>query len=463
MFLRGGWPLLAAAFTATSLLHLSFSQQARPHGVATGLMLIAVLASVAVARKPSLPRYLASGVAVALALGCLQSGVATLIPLAVAHVWASRGRGWPHQWRSLVPLGVVMSSLLVFYPFLLFGNASMSGQMQLERSTLKQAGHSLHLDRFNGQGFGLIVRTFVSYEPAIAALAVVALLALAAVFLRRSPVRFLAPQESSSARDLTVILSFVLPYLLIVGLYENSYERFVLPLLPYAAVMAAAGVAFMARALPVPLQRSGSLGLAFASLALPLCSAVRLELLRLQPDTYEQAARWIDDHIDRNDRLYASYGVDVPLAQDPASLAANRRFLLAKPSFPWLRHQIAQPPDAIHAPRRWYRWIAANPGESLSARERRPHELLRQLGVQYLIIDANESRHPETRLLRHFLLRTATRLARFSPDGDEDATNVALNYQDQLGVVMPNFTARIWTAKSLGAVLEIYRVAGGGN
>src|SRR6185295_19693523 len=84
-FLGRGPALLATAWVAVSLLSVWFSQQSRPHGPAAALALVAVLAAMRLQRCGTLGAYLTAGVASGLAIGALQSGVAVVIPFAVAQ------------------------------------------------------------------------------------------------------------------------------------------------------------------------------------------------------------------------------------------------------------------------------------------------------------------------------------------------------------------------------------------
>ena len=61
-FLASGWSLLAAALSATSLLHLVFSQQARPHGATATTFTLAVLGAMALRRRGDLVGWLLASV-----------------------------------------------------------------------------------------------------------------------------------------------------------------------------------------------------------------------------------------------------------------------------------------------------------------------------------------------------------------------------------------------------------------
>jgi 4-amino-4-deoxy-L-arabinose transferase-like glycosyltransferase len=94
-----GWSLFAAALCSLSLLNLQFGQLARPHAFAAPFTVLAVAAAVRLRRRPDLGSYVLCGVAGALAIGALQSGVAVLLPFAVAFLLRERpADGAPRPW-----------------------------------------------------------------------------------------------------------------------------------------------------------------------------------------------------------------------------------------------------------------------------------------------------------------------------------------------------------------------------
>ena len=89
-FLAPAWSLAAAAFMATSFLCLWFAQQERPHGAAAGFAALAVVAALRLRRDPSPASFVIAGIAMGLAVGALQSGVAVLLPFAAALLLRER-------------------------------------------------------------------------------------------------------------------------------------------------------------------------------------------------------------------------------------------------------------------------------------------------------------------------------------------------------------------------------------
>ena len=104
------WALLAAALPATSLLHLNFSQQARPHAAFASLFLWTVLAAVHLRARPSWGAHALVGVLAGLSLGCLQSGLIALPVIAVSWLLREREpqeRGWAGP-RLALTVGLVL-------------------------------------------------------------------------------------------------------------------------------------------------------------------------------------------------------------------------------------------------------------------------------------------------------------------------------------------------------------------
>jgi hypothetical protein len=102
------------------------------------------------------------------------------------------------------------------------------------RNVLYLKGHMVMIGSFNGRGAAAVARALWEYEPLLGTLA---LLGLLRAGLAAPPAP--AVIDPARRRDLWVVLAFALPYLLSQLLYERTYQRFLLPLLPYACILAA--------------------------------------------------------------------------------------------------------------------------------------------------------------------------------------------------------------------------------
>ena len=254
-----------------------------------------------------------------------------------------------------------------------------------------------------------------------------------------------------------IVLAFALPYLDAIGLFELTYERFVLPLVPFFAVFVAVGLAALVRRVS-PRVRVVIVSIAGGALVLPAFAGARLAWLRSRPDTLEEAARWIENHAPA-ERVYvsASQPLDLPLFRKPEGFKPFG----AKQLTPWTRWQVSVPESSAPRDRHDVRWLVAPPrGSDLPTH-------VQSLSPALFVIEAYEKRTQHRALveLRRALKQTGERLARFSPDRDVEASELDLFFQlsDHFNegannVDWPNFTARLLTARAIGPVIEICRV-----
>ena len=477
LFLSAGWAYLAAALTATSLLHFSFSQQARPHAPSSALFLAAVLAGLWVRRggRGWWP-HLAAGATVLQAVGCLQSGVLCVVPVVLGYLLRGgdgrrlfRGRGDP---LVVIPIAAAGLALALFYPFLWAGDF---GQREDQPQVFDLAGHMIFLDQFNGQGFAVLWRTFWSYDPTLLVLSLAGLVLVLAVRAR-------GPKPGLGVRgDGWIAASFWLPYLLVFGLYERNYERFMIALVPYAAVLGALGLARLAQLLgggPRPgapdRTRPVGAGLAVLALALPVWASWRLAAVRAAPDTLARAAAWVSEHLEPGQRGLMTSKVDLPLARTVEGLAyplwgeplpASRLHWF----LPWSHYlgQLARDrgaqalPGPPATPRFDLHWLPVNVAAYLEDAS----GFIHKQGADYAVVEvfAEGRLAPAGPALTAGFRTGGELLVRISPDGRDDYSEHPFGYQDETSVKTPNVTARVLGARCTGPVIEIYRLANPGQ
>jgi len=452
-YLSPAWSLLAASAMVTSLLTVCFAQQARPHAASMAFPALAVLSCIALRRRGTVVAYLLAGCACGLALGALQSGVAVLIPLAVAHTLSSGTAGWRHL-RLLLSLAMVALCLYAFYPFLFTSGADNTlGPVGLADSTLTQGGHKLFLHLFNGRGLPTVVWWLWSYEPAL----VIGSALGTAAWLAR-----LATGHSSGARagasDHLVVLSYAVPYFAVLLLYGRTFERFLLPLLPFLACLSAyglhavwhtlAGQPRLGRLAPWPAALLIALWVGFPALA-----AERLTHARAAPSTVELAGDWLRQHTTPGvDRIVLGFALQVPLYGDPAEISKIRKLGMRNLPWVWYQKQVFHraPPDPryllIPLPfsRKSAAQIARFPGEFLAAQN-----------ALCFVTQVYASRVPVFEALRDTLQRTSILVARFSPD--DDAENLLpIGYQGDLVPGREHMSTRVLRAHRAGPVIEIF-------
>jgi hypothetical protein len=431
-FVGPGAALLAAALIALSVLHLLFSQQARLHGPQATFALLGVLASMGLRRNPSPGWYALAALALALAVGSLHNGFAVAAPIVVAHFTRDKTRGGAPGW-ALAPLAIPTALVLYFfYP--------RPPTVQDEGGLLEFGGHKLPFDKLDGSGFARCFEYLWNYEPALLILAAAGgLMGLAR--LRRAP-----GVDARRRGDLVVAAAYALPYLLAVGLMGLTQDRFLLPLLPFLAALAAGLV------VAVP-GRAARVGVALAALAFPGYTTLRYVQVRSAPDTVERAAAWVAEHLEPETRVVLSPRLTLPLFHDAQAIGiadgdgANGRTI-------WMRYQIHNAPQS--GPR--YALLLTPARLTSMGREHAPEELsdwLEQAQPAYAILEVSRLTGfiPQMRSLRELVRERGTLEAVIRGEDERWQTEPPLDYQE-----IPAFVRRILAADSFGPCIEIYRL-----
>ncbi len=330
----GGWSLLAALFAGTSLLHVSFSQQARPHVPFATLALFAVLAAMQLRRTPTAKHMALYLVMLFLSVGTLHSA-AFLLPAGLLAVWFSRRPGrFPLPALAWQAFAVIVS-LAAFWPFL-YGPVETFTFNEQEASN--RFPHMLGMSMFTGEGFRIWYDALKGYDPVLlwaAALGFVGAL-IRLVHWKKAAAD---PDRAERQKDLLVMLGFALPCTLAFGLFRYSFERFFIPLYPYLGLLAALALydvtGLFSRVVP-RLRAPIGFVLAALALALPTYASVRLVWLRSQPDTYQLAAQFLAP-TQSEERILLHPRAFLPLAGhlDESANPASRRFPY---SSAWLRY-----------------------------------------------------------------------------------------------------------------------------
>ena len=460
-FLTPGWALFAAAFMPASLLLANFGQQGRPHGALAGLMALAVAAALRLRRDPSSLNFLLAGGAVFLATGCLHTAWLTLLPLAAAFA-LSRGEGRP--WldaRALIGLAIVALSLPVFYLELMdptpppeaLGHGGTPQNVITFGWVLRELGNNIDLD-----GTRRLVHILGSWEPALGVgVALALVVALQRVFAR-------SRERADPARraDLLVVAAFVLPYLVVLMIFRKTTERYVIPMLPYAAVATAWALSELCaragrrRAL---VQVAGGLLLCVSSAA-----ALKLVWLRARPDTLSEAALLLAREVQPEgaEQIYLTPPMDLPLVRTPATLRLDPAHQPTHYGI-WARYLAGLPPEALPAPRFDVEWLDAHAGMGDLDRVEDLAAFIDFYAPGWFVIEPERSqKHPWFARIRERVASQGTLVARLSPDGDALAHESGWTGQDRAYAYddWPNNTLRILRLRAIGPLLEIYRIDG---
>ena len=459
-----GAALFAAALMATSLLGCHFGAQARPHGAAVAFSTLTLWAWSRVAARGTWGDYAIGSMCGALAVGSLQSGLALGFPVLAAHLASSRRRGGQplllggkQAVRLLVPLLFLAVSVALLSPFLLPGRGDGGAEFGLQEDKVVQAGHPVYIHLLYGGGFEAMAEWLLSWEPA---LALGLVLALGSTFLGRKQA------SAAGGGGGLVMWSYAVPYLVVNGLYERTFERFLLPLVPVFAVVTAWGLARLVGRWP---RRSVAVALGALLIVPPTFVALRLVHLRLQPTTQELAAEWLEANGEMGvDRVLVTLGIQLP---NWSSLESQVEAGLRKPSqsvrrpIDWDQYQVRR---FEGPPTQEYGWnLVPYPLGTLTRRRllelvERPDFFTRRMRGRFVVAEQfTQGRvHASLGELYQSLRKRAEDgvVARFSPDPEGTGTGHPLAYQDEtrIGkVVGPVMFWRILHAERMGPTIEI--------
>ncbi len=454
-FLPDPWPLLAAAFTAASPFVMWFAQQARPHVAAASFVLLAVCAAVHLRRHGGWRAYVFAGLAAGLAVGALQNGIAAFGPIAVALILRWRADRARVLVGGLVVLTIAGLFVVWLYPFL-FASADAGGVGVDEQGTLGLSRHKIFLGLFNGGGFMVVWRSLVDYDPVLTCGAILGLVAaISAPLVLRG--RF----GRERALDLAVVLAYALPYFVVIGLYQRTYQRFALPLVPFLAILAAFGLFVLWWALR---SAARPLGLFAAGLAVLVATAQfawcwRIGSVRASTDTIAAAAHWLEQNAQPDsDEIDVMPGLDMPLKRTPDSVAHGER-MQDEQSLPWFRHLWETPTSEIEAPAYDLRWMDLFAEATRKLVRSDPGAFVQALTGRYAVTVVWPQKYrPALRAVRDGLAANARRGARFSPDDPGVDDDIPLVHQDD---ELPEASPWAWRALHAGCVgptIEIYRL-----
>lgn len=290
--------LLAATVLAVMALHIEYSQMVRTDIIVTALAVLAAHQAISLGRDGALRRYVWSGVLVGMAVATKYPAVLIGVMIFVAHLLAE-GVQWRAAWKLLVSGATALLSLFVCSPFLFIDHAAV-------RRDLAAEAWGGHLSA-SGSGFwgnvgwyleGPLPNVFGWFGLALA------LLGLWVAFRQRRV-------------DAVILASFVAAYVLAISAHPLRWERWIIPVLPFVALLAAVGVSALAKGLSERMAfipRKGWSVVLGAALVLPmLLQTVQQGQNRSGPDTRAQAREWLLANVPAKSKvLIEAYGPQVP-------------------------------------------------------------------------------------------------------------------------------------------------------
>jgi len=458
-FTRPGFALLAAGLTATSLLHITYSTAQRPHGAASGMAALGVWAALYLRNSGGWRGTLVAATGAALAISALQSGFAVLVSCALAW-WLRKERG--PLGRDLLALlaaaVILLVALRIAYPFHFDDRAGGGTAMESDGRTLTLAGHTVHLSKLTGRGFWILGGSFALFDPVLTLLA-----ALAVLFGFVGAFRARSDAERERRSDLWVVLGYALPYLAVFGMYDLTFERFGLPLVPLLAVAAACAcqrcVDLAPKLLSGGVVQAAGAGLV---LALPAAAAWKLGSLRSEPDTYELAAEWLEERaLAKDEKVLLLQNFDLPVPYSSRSLRA----LPDTSSLYWtLEQKRALQPGEEHSGLNIVRQrqpVVDDEGEELEPAERVTPEWLEREDVRFVVaLQASRGlRDPASLDLVRALRKRGKRALLLSPFGELPQRDKGERELDLgFGVTEMGTALQVLRTQTYGPQLEIFEL-----
>jgi hypothetical protein len=451
--------VLAAGLASASFLDLWLSQQARPHAAFAALAALTLLGALEVRRRGDLRAWLCAGLACALSISILQTGILLLCPILVAH-WLNRPyRDKRAHLLPLVAVALIAVSARAFYPSLFEKGGVSHGSSPAWTPYVRW--WSTHL---SGMGIVRSARALWEYEPWLSACALLGAIALCwNLFARRaigSPRRELAI-STQRIGDLAVVAAFALPMMVLFGLYDLTQQRYLLPFVPLLACCAAGGLEITCARIAERRGRSTARPFVLTAATMftleALC-AVALTRVRAADDTARQAAAWLTAHVERGATpIMVRVGLELPLLRDEHSAESLTSFS-GHTNNAWLVYQTHLDPS-VRASLGWpLEPLPQSSGEDL-ALLRDPDRYIDELSAEFVVFALPDAR-PLPLHVRPALRRRGELVARFSPwlFPAADERPFLRNEWDDPEVVSGNWVWHALRARCLGPVIEIYRL-----
>ncbi len=452
-FMAPPFALLAAALVATSLVHVTYSSEQRPHGPASGMVALALWALVAWRERGTVRAGLVAALAVTLAVAALQSSFALLVAAGLA--WWLRARresmtrelGLAFGALALLALGIRLA-----YPFHFDDRAGSAGEYDTGAETMWMGGHALYTERFHARGFGVLWSTFAGFDPWLLALFLLSLATFLAALLRGR-----VDRSRASSSPAWICLGYAAPFVLVFGIYDMTYDRFVLPLVPLLSLVIAWAASRAWGALPERARGPwAALAVVVITVAPSLGASWHLGTLRDREDTFESAARWLERNAKPGeDRILLLQNIDLPLAYTTESLAA----LNDSQTLFWTAFQRTLPAElqssaAFHVARP----PRKDEGSEADADYLTPRNLRAQ-GFRYVVSmpprrgGVNDAEAVESlKALRKGLQKVAT----FAPAGEEERRTRAPDFG--FGVTESSTVWNLLTIRAFGPRIEIFEL-----
>ncbi len=271
--------LIAAAFLAVNAIHIDYSQVIRTDVQASVFMLLCLSSTLAIVEQGRLRDYVLAGLFVG--LGCATKWPAATIALSpiAAGIWRI-ARGYPDIRKLLLFAAAAVATLFVVSPYLLLDYPTVVRNLTGEARPIHP----------NATGGGFLPNlAWYASQPLLGSFGVGgALLAGLGIIL--------LPLRNRTAA--VALLPSVAAFCLLICVQALRWERWIIPLLPFAALAAGYALHTLGEMLRPRIGRAAGGALAAAALLLmaPMLQAAQQRAVAGANDTRQIASAWLRSH-----------------------------------------------------------------------------------------------------------------------------------------------------------------------
>lgn len=294
-----GKPLIglgACLLLAIFPLHVINSHYATVDVALTFWVSLACLCLLWLGERGGLAPYLTAGLLMGLATSTKYNGAILLMAFLTAHVLRPEPFKGPSLLKVSYGIVAMVVAFMVTSPYVLLDYSSFLRDFSYEVSHMRSGHGVAFIDSSPG---------WLHHLTTLRADMGLGLLALAAFGM------VLGLVERSSRMATLILLSWLLPYYLVIGSWQTKFDRYLLPLLPHLCIFAAMGDLHLSQRLSSLMNRKTEPGrsrLVFALLLVPLSLVPLSKSLRLvgdltKEDTRTIAFRWIEKNLPSGDTL----------------------------------------------------------------------------------------------------------------------------------------------------------------
>lgn len=271
--------LLAAVFLAVNAVHIEYSQLIRTDIQASFFMLLCLSSSLSIAENGRLRDYVLAGIFVG--LGCATKWPAATIALSpmIAGIWRI-AQGKREARNLLLFAGAAVATLFLASPYLLLDYPAVVRNLTGEARPMHP-----------GSTAGGLLDNFGWYLGSLSGSFGVANVALAALGTILLPLRNRGPAIA--------LLPGICAFAVLISIQSLRWERWLVPLLPFVAIMAGYAVHVLADMARARTGRPLQLAELFAGLLLilPMLPPVEDRAAARANDTRQLASAWIRAHV----------------------------------------------------------------------------------------------------------------------------------------------------------------------